>query len=154
MFRAMKKRQQELSEQDCIKILNQATSGVLAVDGDDGYPYAVPLSFMYDDGTIIFHGAKTGHKIDAVTKNPKASFCIIAQDHVIPEQTTTDYRSLIAFGKVRIVEGTDEKRKAIEGMCEKYCPGRRAHWGSIIEGMMTQLCIFKLEIEYMTGKRA
>ena len=56
------------------------------MDGDDDYPYAVPLSFAYDDGRLYFHVAKSGHKLDALRRNPKASFCIIEQDKVVPEK--------------------------------------------------------------------
>ena len=74
-------------------ILNNGTSGVLAVSGDNGYPYTVPLSYVYDNNRIYFHSANEGHKIDAVKRNPKASFCIIYQDIVVPQKYTTYFKS-------------------------------------------------------------
>ena len=89
MFREMRRKKQSLSGEKISEILNNGTSGVLALSGDNDYPYAVPLSYVYDGSSIYFHAAKTGHKIDAVKRNNKASFCIIGQDDVVPEKYTT-----------------------------------------------------------------
>lgn len=89
MFREMRRKNQQLPQEECNRILQVATSGVLAVDGDDDYPYAVPLSFAYEDGRLYFHVAKSGHKLDALRRNPKASFCVIEQDEVMPKIYTT-----------------------------------------------------------------
>ena len=66
MFRKMRRFKQQLSEEECLEILKTAKRGVLAVLGDEGYPYAVPLDFVYEDGKIYFHCAKEGHKLDAI----------------------------------------------------------------------------------------
>ena len=88
MFREMRRKKQELSRMESVALLERATSGVLAVLGDGDYPYAVPLSFVYYDEKLYFHCAVTGHKLDAVKRHPKASFCVIGQDHVLPEKYT------------------------------------------------------------------
>ena len=143
-----------LAEAETIQIFERGTSGVLALSGDEGYPYAVPLSYVYADGRIIFHGAKSGHKIDAIRGCEKASFCVIDRDQVVPEEYTTWFRSAIAFGRVRIIDQDAEKRAAIELLSEKYSPddpeGRRAE----IEREYKILCMFELRIEHMTGKEA
>ena len=97
MFREMRRRKQALSPESCVEVLRKGTSGVLAVSGDDGYPYAVPLSYVYDDGRLFFHCAPSGHKLDAIAGNEKASFCVIDQDHVVPEEYTTYYRSCLLY---------------------------------------------------------
>ena len=91
MFREMRRSRQSLTDQESIILLEEGSSGVLAVAGDDGYPYAVPLSYVYDSGSraVYFHCALSGHKLDAVHKNPKVSFCVIGQDQVVPEEYTT-----------------------------------------------------------------
>ena len=122
MFPKMRRSKQALSPEEMESILLGGTSGVLALQGEDGYPYAVPLSYVYTDGKFYFHCAKAGHKIDAVRHSPKASFCVISQDRVVPEEYTTYYRSVIAFGTVRILEGDDEIRRAIEALSVKYAP--------------------------------
>jgi len=118
----MRRNRQILSETESIEILNNGTAGVLALLGDDNYPYTVPISYVYSNNKIYFHGAKSGHKIDAIRKCDKASFCVIAQDQVMPEEYTTYYRSVIAFGKIRILEDATEKKRAVEKLAKKYYP--------------------------------
>lgn len=155
MFREMRRKRQMLSEDDCKIILREGTSGVLALSGDDGYPYAVPLSYVYDGEKIFFHCAKSGHKLDAVRRNPKASFCVIGQDKVVPEEYTTYYRSVIAFGTVRILEDDREKYDSVQEIALKYAPldteeQRRA----AIEREWNGLCMLEMTIEHLTGKEA
>ena len=111
MFRNMRRSKQVLSQEDSIAVLEKATSGVLAVSGDDDYPYAVPVSFVYADGKIFFHCAKSGHKLDAIARNSKVSFCVIDEDKIVPEEYTTYFRSVIAFWKSPHSGGRGRKEK-------------------------------------------
>ena len=152
MFREMRRFNQQLTAEECVEILENRTSGVLAVLGDDGYPYAVPLSYAYKDGSLWFHGALTGHKIDAIESCPKVSFCVIDKDDVVPEQLTTVYRSVIAFGKARVL---DDERKIAQGariLGEKYLPGMSDRIQSEIAQSMPRLNVIRMDIEHMTGK--
>ena len=106
-FRTMRRKRQQMSEADGIALLQQATSGTLALLGDGGYPYAVPISYVYADGRLFFHSALSGHKVDAIRGCDKASFCVIGQDDVKPAEYTTYYRSVIVFGRIRIISTTD-----------------------------------------------
>ena len=83
MFREMRRKNQALSREEAAAVLDRALSGVLALSGDDGYPYAVPISYVYDGGKLYFHCAKSGHKLDALQRNPKASFCVVDQDQIV-----------------------------------------------------------------------
>lgn len=154
MFREMRRKNQLLSEEETVRILTEGSSGTLAVLGDGGYPYAVPLSYVYRDGKIFFHAAKTGHKTDAIQKESKASFCVIGQDRVLPEKFTTCFRSVIAFGRVKIVEDERQKRAAIALLAEKYSPGLRAESEREIEREYASFCILEFNVEHMTGKEA
>ena len=152
MFREMRRHNQQLTADECIEVLNRCTSGVLAVLGDDDYPYAVPLSYAYKDGCLWFHGALTGHKIDAIEGCPKVSFCVIDKDDVVPEKLTTVYRSVIAFGKAHVL---DDERKIAQGariIGEKYLPGMHDRIGSEIAQSMPKLNVIRMDIEHMTGK--
>ena len=84
MFREMRRKNQSLSPEAVAAVFRRGSAGVLAVSGDDGYPYAVPLSYVYADGKLFFHCAKSGHKIDSLRRNSKASFCVIDQDQIMP----------------------------------------------------------------------
>lgn len=105
--------------EDTISVMDGCTNDVLACIGDEDYPYAVPLSYVYINDKIYFHSAKSGHKIDAITKNPKISFTVIDEDTIVSEKYTTYFRSIIAFGKARIVEG-GERQEVFEALVEKY----------------------------------
>lgn len=153
MFREMRRSKQLLTPEECKAILARRSSGVLALSGDDDYPYAVPLNYAYLEEKIIFHCAAAGHKIDAIARNPKASFCVIDADRVIPEKYTTAYRSVIIFGRIRILTDAREKREAIEKLAVKFFPddtaeGREAE----IQKYYERLCMLELSIDHMTGK--
>lgn len=155
MFRPMRRKRQELSSEECANVLNRGTCGVLSLYGDDGYPYGVPLSYVYDGRRLIFHCAKAGHKIDAVKRNPKASFCVIDQDHIVPEEYTTYFRSVIIFGTIRILEDDKEKREAIEALALKYAPNDSPeNRGHAIDREWAPLCMMEMTVDHMTGKEA
>ena len=149
MFPNMRRAKQALAEADCLEILDTATSGVLALSGDDGYPYAVPLSYVRAGRTLYFHCAKQGHKLNAVRRSDKASFCVVAQDDVVPEEFRTKYRSVIAFGRVRIIEDPAEMRAAIGQLADKYSPAGKEEE---IERSWNALCMLAFSVEHMTGK--
>ena len=149
----MRRNKQLLSAEETIDILTKGTSGVLAVQGDDDYPYAVPLNYIYYENKIYFHGAKVGHKLDAIRKQPKASFCVIPQDSVVPEEYTTYSRSVIAFGKIHIITEGNDMQYAIHTSATKYHPHDSIeNREKVIKREWRPLCMFVLEIEHMTGK--
>ena len=113
MFRKMRRNRQMLTEEECIRILETDSSGVLAVLGDDDYPYAVPLSFVYADRKLYFHCALSGHKLDAIQRHAKVSFCVIHQDQIVPEEYTTYFQSVIAFGRIKILQKQGRRYKKI-----------------------------------------
>lgn len=152
MFRKMRRFKQELPVEDTIKVFESGSFGTLAVSGDDGYPYAVPLNYVYADGKLYFHCAKQGHKLDALQSNSKASFCVVSQDKVVPEKLTTLFESAIAFGRASIL-GDEDKRKVLELFSQKYFSSNsdekneeeiQRHWNTV--------CLVALEIEHMSGK--
>lgn len=153
-MREMRRIKQQLSREDSVAILERGSSGVLALLGDEGYPYALPMSYVYHDGKILFHSATTGHKIDAIRNNAKASFCVIDQDHVVPEEYTTYFRSVIVFGKIRIIEQAEEKRKTIEVLGKKYSPDQGEGLDKEIDKSFDHFCMIELAVDHMTGKEA
>ncbi len=154
MFREMRRNKQVLSLEESVAILNNGTSGVLAVSGDDDYPYAVPLSYVYQDSKIFFHCAQTGHKLDSIARNDKVSFCVIDRDNVVPQEYTTYFRSVIVFGKARILEDEAEKRAALEKLAARYSPDHEQGRLQEIDKQLKQVCVVELTIEHMTGKEA
>lgn len=153
MFRKMRRERQLLSMEDTKAVMVRCTNGVLACLGDEDYPYAVPVSYVYFNNKIYFHSAKAGHKIDAITKNPKVSFSVIDEDTIVSEKYTTYFRSVIAFGKAIIVEG-DERLEAFKALVEKYSGDQpeEAKHKEIIG--CTQAYIIAVDVEHITGKEA
>lgn len=155
MFRKMRRYKQSLSMAEIDDILARGTSGVLALSGDDNYPYALPISYLYCDNKFYFHSAKSGHKIDAIANNPKASFCVIDQDKIVPERYTTYFRSVIAFGRLSLVEAAEEKRAAIEKLAAKYAPLNTAdELNAAVDKDWDRLCLLEMRVEHITGKEA
>jgi nitroimidazol reductase NimA-like FMN-containing flavoprotein (pyridoxamine 5'-phosphate oxidase superfamily) len=153
MFREMRRFKQLLSESDTLAVMARGTNGVLACLGDEDYPYAVPVSYVYYNDKIYFHSAKAGHKNDAISKNPKVSFAVIDEDTIVSAEYTSYFRSVIAFGKARIVEG-DEWVEGFQAMVEKYSGDQpEASKHKEVEGC-TRATIFAIDIDHMTGKEA
>lgn len=155
MFRQMRRKNQILSQQESIAILQNGTTGTLAVLGDEDYPYAVPINYFYENNKIYFHGAKAGHKIDAIKKHNKVSFCVIAQDDIVSEKLTTYFKSVIAFGTARMIEDDTEKRSAIEKLTAKFAPDQPEQKRTEeIKKDFAILGMIEMTIEHMTGKQA
>ena len=153
MFREMRLKKQLLSTEDTVAVMNRCTNGSMACLGDEGYPYSVPLSYVYFNGKIYFHSAKQGHKIDAIIQNPKVSFSVIDEDTIVSKEYTTYFRSAIAFGKARIVED-DERLAAFKALVEKYSgdqPEEAKH--KEVTGC-TRAYIVAIDVEHITGKEA
>lgn len=138
---------------ECFEILDNSNTAVLALIGDGGYPYTVPLNFVRLDNKVYFHCAKTGHKIDAVKNCDKASLCVVWRDDVLAEKYTTKYESVIAFGRVSLVSDSAEIRAAIEKFVLKYCPkeSEESH-KKAIEDEWNALEMISFDIEHLTGK--
>ena len=154
MFRKLRRSRQILSQEDCEGVLTRGTSGVLAVAGDDDYPYAVPLSYVSHGNKIFFHCAKSGHKLDAIARNSKVSFCVIDEDKIVPEEYTTYFRSVIAFGRARMLQDETEKRAAIEMLAAKYTPDDEEGRRKEIDKEFQALCVVEIAIEHLSGKEA
>ena len=149
----MRRTAQQLTYEEAEAVLLRGSAGVLALTGDKAFPYAVPLSYVYDGAHIYFHSATEGHKIDAIQRNPNASFAVIDQDEVIPEKYTTAYRSVVVFGSIRIIEDEGEKRSAVRKLAVKYAPEQtNAQHDAAIDSAWDRFCILEMSVAHMTGK--
>ena len=110
MFRKMRRTPQALSLEEMTDLLKKETRGVLSVQGDDGYPYGVPINHYYDEETnrLYFHGANFGHRVDAVKKDPKVSYCVFGQDYQKEGDWAKYVKSVIIFGKAVLIDDQDE----------------------------------------------
>ncbi|MBQ6020879.1 MAG: pyridoxamine 5'-phosphate oxidase family protein [Clostridia bacterium] len=151
MFREMRRIKQRTDTAGCEKLLREAKRGVLSVLGDGGYPYGVPMDFVYADGKIYFHSAAEGHKIDALKRCDKVSFCVMNEGEKEPGEWWYRFSSVIVFGRLRIV--TDEARRldGFRKLGEKYFPEQRMIEEEIGKYGKKAL-LLELTIEHMSGK--
>lgn len=151
MFRKMRRHGQQLDHETCETILRTAPRGVLAVLGDEGYPYAVPLDFLYDAGKIYFHSAQEGHKLDAIGKCGKASFCVLDEGRKEDGAWWYHFNSVVAFGHIRLLEDEAEKIVPLRKLGEKYFPPEVDLEADIARNFK-RVAVLELAIEHMTGK--
>ncbi len=154
MFREIRRNKQKLSTEATVDILINGRFGVLGVSGDDGYPYTVPVSYLYENGKIFFHSAREGHKLDGIKQNEKVSFCVVDREQVVPEKFANLYRSAIIFGKAKIVADDATRQHALELFVRKYSPGYETEGAAEIAREWNKVCVVEIAIEHMAGKQA
>ena len=152
MQHKMRRFRQQLPMEETKEILRNGRECVIAISGDDDYPYAVPINYVYDGEHIYLHSAKEGHKIDALRHNPKMSLCVIAQGDIVPEEFTTYFRSAIVFGRARLIEDDEEKVEALWKLSRKYCIGLDAT--EEIAKFLKTVAIIEITIDNLTGKES
>jgi hypothetical protein len=147
----MRRKTQELSKAECIDILTNEPRGVLALLGDYDYPYALPMSHVYVDGKIFFHGAMKGHKIDAVNSHEKVSYCVMDKGVKNDDGWSYTFKSVIVFGKMRILTDEDEKTDRLTHLGDKFFP---SHEDTVdeISRLLHKTNVFEIAIEHMSGK--
>jgi nitroimidazol reductase NimA-like FMN-containing flavoprotein (pyridoxamine 5'-phosphate oxidase superfamily) len=151
MFKEMRRKDREIFGEDIEKILINGEYGTLAAIGENGYPYIVPLSYVYQDNTIYFHCAKEGHKLENIEKNPKVSFCVVTDTEVLPEKFSTDYKSVIAFGVASEVIG-DLKGDILLKFIDKYSEDFMEEGKKYIARAKDTAKIIEIKIQHITGK--
>ena len=152
MFREMRRKDKMKTYEEAVQIISEGSNGVLSVIGDNGYPYGVPVSYVYNDNKIYFHCATVGHKIDAIKAEPKVSFTVVGADNIQPIEFTTYYKSAICFGKAKVVETDEEKMEALKVIASKYSGEFPKEGLAHIEKYWDQTAVVVVEIEHMTAK--
>ena len=153
MFRTMRRSPQALSREEIVDVLNKETRGVLSVIGDDGYPYGVPLNHYYseEDGKLYFHGANFGHRVDAIRRDPKVSYCVFGQEYQKQGDWAKYVKSVIVFGKAVLIEDQDEVIRVSRLICDKFPCTKEYVESEIAKDAARTLC-FAIEIEDINGK--
>lgn len=154
MFRAMRRGKQQISEAECREILSQEKRAAFSVIGDDGYPYTVPINFYYDEahGAIYFHGAKTGHKAEAMDRCDKVCLTVWNQGFRQEGHWEWNVSSVVVFGRVKPVDDRDLAAQRLRQLAEKYYPTREEIDREMSGSAMDRVALFSIEIEHMTGK--
>ena len=153
MFREMARIKKQLPKEECIKLLTKELRGVLCVLGDDDYPYGMPINHYYcpEDGKIYFHGGTSGHKIDAIRRHDKASFCVFDQGYRKEGEWALNIRSVIVFGRIEIVEDHARALEISRKLSYKFTSDEKYISDEIEHAGFRVLC-FALVPEHITGK--
>lgn len=151
MFRELTRKKQQLTLNECKEILKNEVRGVLAVNGDDGYPYALPINFYFDEenNKIYFHSGKVGHKLDAIAKNNKVSFCVYDKGYRKDGHWSLNIKSVIIFGHIYIVN--EWKDDLIVAFSKRFTDDAEYIY-SEIEKFKSNTVLLCLNIEHITGK--
>ena len=154
MFRPMRRASRAIPEEAAKHLLQQSRRGVLAVNGDNGYPFAIPVNYYYDQehDKIYFHGAKSGQKVDALKQNDKVCFTAILNSQIIPDKFTAAFESVVAFGKASFIDDGDEKLTALRTFIERFSPDHQEAGERIIHAAYEKTQIIRIDVEQMTGK--
>ncbi|MCM1036007.1 MAG: pyridoxamine 5'-phosphate oxidase family protein [Bacteroides sp.] len=129
------------------------TCGVLSLTGTDVAPYGVPVSYATDGaGHIYIHSARNGRKLDCIAANAECSFCVVAQDKIVPDEFTSYFRSVIAEGRIAVVSDREEIHKGLLLLCDKYSPGIDPT--EEIARCLAHVCVLRIDIESLSGKES
>ena len=151
MFRKMRRFKQQISEEECIRILKEQPRGVLSMIGDDGYPYGIPLDHWYSGNKLYFHGAKVGHKTDAITAFDKVSYCVMDEGFRRDGEWALNIKSVVVFGRIRVVEDEAKKREICTTLVRKFTDDEEYLQKELTNAFPRVNCL-ELTIEHMTGK--
>ncbi len=153
MFRTLRRKKREISADAAEQLLAHARIGILAVNGDEGYPYAVPVNYLFDPELrkIYFHGAKAGYKYDAITACDKVCFTVYGEETVKKEDWAPFVQSVVAFGRCHKLEMGQEALENLKRLAMKYYPEEAlAHREIEKDGAAVQM--YEIEIENLCGK--
>ena len=153
MFRELRRKDKKMDKDKIEEILINSEYGTLACLGDDGFPYSVPLNYHYENNTIYFHSALSGHKIDAILNEPKVSFSIVNSYKLLPEELNTHFESVIVFGKASMVED-EEKRKYLYNLGMKYSYDFEKIVIDAVKEQFKTTGLVKIQIDHKEGKTA
>ena len=153
MFREMRRFKQQISEEECIRILKKQPRGVLSMIGDDGYPYGIPLDHWYseEDGKLYFHCAKVGHKIDAIHACNKVSYCVMDEGYRKEGEWALNINSVVVFGRMHAVEDEEKKRQICTNITRKFTDDEDYLQKALTNSFPRVHCL-GLTIEHMSGK--
>lgn len=151
MFRELTRKKQALSREKCIEILQNEPRGVLSVLGDGGYPYGMPMNFLYDNGKIYFHSGKKGHKVDAISRDERVSFCVFDGGYRKDGEWALNISSVIVFGRMKVVDDFDKTVDICRKLSLKFTDDMDYIEKEIASFAKATLC-YELTPEHITGK--
>ena len=152
MNREMYKKERQLPMDETKALLAQGHHGTLAVNGDGGFPYAVPVNYVYLDGFIYMHSAKYGYKMEAIEKDNRVCFSAILSSEIVPDKFTAKFESAIATGTISLVDSQEEKHKVLETFIDRFCSAFKEGGMKFVKAAFDKTAVLKLTPAELTGK--
>lgn len=154
MFRPMRRTNRAIPEEAAKELLFHARRGVLAVNGEDGYPFAIPVNYFYEKaaGKIYFHGAKSGQKVDALKRSDKVCFTVYGNEHSEPGDWAPYVQSTVVFGRCRLIEDPEMTESKVRELAMKYYPSSEEVEEEIRKSLKG-VQLYEITIEHLTGKQ-
>lgn len=153
MFRELSRKNKQLSTEECILLLKEQTRGVLSVLGENGYPYGTPINHWYDpsDGCLYFHCGPAGHRLDALRRDNRASFCLYDQGFRRAGEWAWNVKSVVVFGRVDILDDLDTVVRVATQLSYKFTDDEDYIRGEIAQAAH-HTRILRLTPEHIRGK--
>ncbi len=154
MFRPIRRKKNEISIEQSKALLASERRGILALNGDDGYPYGIPINYLYceNENKIYFHGARAGYKVDLLKKNDKICFTVYGNETFGEEKWAPYVQSVVVFGRCRFVEDQSRAIELVRNLAKKYYTDDGLIEEEILSaGKAVQM--FEIEIEHFSGKQ-
>ena len=152
MSHEIRRKDRALPEEQAFAILREGGDGVLATWGEDGYPYAVPMNHVLEDGALYLHSATIGHKLDNLAFCDKVSYCVVSAREVVPAELSTNYRSAVVFGRAVRVEEPEEKRRGLMALLRRFAPEHMENGLKELERDFARTAVLRVDIHRITGK--
>ena len=152
-FREMRRFKQQLSKEECFEILKSAPRGVIVMNGENGYPYAVTINQYFDetDGRIYFHGALQGLKVDLLGKDNKVGFTTTDKGHIEEGDWANTFKSVVCLGRVEEVNDKEKIYNQLRRLAEGFYPSPESIEKEI-ESAGSRVKMYVISIDHMTGK--
>ena len=150
--RPMRRKDRQLSLEEAWAILKETDYGILAVTGDEGWPYAVPMNYFVLDGALYLHCAQEGHKLDAIAKDDRVCFTVVAQHDLIPHQITTVYKSTVVFGRASLVEDQAERLALLAALIDTLGDVSPEIKTKYIQTKHAKTALVKISPQHITAK--
>lgn len=153
MFRELVRKKKQIPQEECIRILKDEPRGVLSVLGDNDYPYGMPMNHFYneEDGKIYFHCGKMGHRLDALKKHDKISFCVYDEGYRKEGEWALNIKSVVVFGRMRVVNDLKKVVYISDKLSRKFTKDD-AYIKEEIEKYASQTLLLELTPEHICGK--
>ena len=154
MFRPLRRKKRAITDEEARELLATCKRGVFAVNGDDGYPYAIPVNYFFDaeHDKIYFHGAKAGHKVDALKRDDKICFTVYGNEHFEPGDWAPYVQSTVVFGRCHLIDDAAATEARVRELGMKYYPGKEEVEKEIALDIKA-VQLYEITIEHLTGKQ-